>query len=84
MVEDVQVIGPSEVGELSIGGDGQPRIVEAVATGTAKKGVTAPEIEQAMAAAAQWCHDNGVNDPDVVRAKLLEAREAVKAKYNVA
>jgi hypothetical protein len=59
------------------------RIVEAIATfagaGRLGRGISAREIEAAMAAAACEAAAAGITDPDKVRALMLAAREKVKA-----
>lgn len=65
-------------------------IVEAVATASGRtdmangdvgKSPLASLIEAAMSKAVTDCYEAGVTDPDEVRAKMLDAREAVKQRY---
>lgn len=62
-----------------------PRQVHAVAVsanvGAAGTGITkvdAKFIELAMSQAVQWCYDNGITEPDMVREKMMTARKAAK------
>ncbi len=52
-----------------------------VAGGTGTPGVTATAIEEAMAKAGLKAMSEGITDPDKIRARKLEAREAVKAEH---
>jgi hypothetical protein len=58
------------------------KIVEAIATfagaGRLGRGISAREIEAAMAAAASEAAAAGITDPDEVRALVLAARARVK------
>jgi hypothetical protein len=57
------------------------QIVEAVGNATSKRtdGPLAMAIEQAMSQAVLEAINEGISDPDVIRARKLSVREAVKA-----
>lgn len=41
---------------------------------------SAKEIEQAMVRAIEWCHKEGITEPDKMREVMLQAREGIKQK----
>lgn len=60
------------------------KIVEAV--GISVRSSVAPRakmIEEAMSQAVLACSAEGITDPDVVRARMQEAREDAKKRYQV-
>lgn len=58
----------------------EEKIVEAVGTagGSGVPGLSAGDIERAMAEAVQKAYDEGITDPDEIRRLQLEARARVK------
>lgn len=65
----------------------EPRIVEAVAVAASRNNAgaeqlgLAKEIEDAMSAAIAECYKNSIYDPEIVKAKMLEARQLAKARH---
>lgn len=51
--------------------------VEAVGVGMKTRDPRARKVEAAMSAVAQKCADEGITDPDTIRARMLEARAGV-------
>jgi hypothetical protein len=67
------------------------QIVEAVATSAGRNEAGAPKsdfakvMEQAMSFAILKAHADGLaNDPDAIKARIQEAREATKKQYGLA
>jgi hypothetical protein len=58
------------------------KVVEAVAHagGSGKPGVSAKDIEKAVAEAIQKAYDQGISDPDQIREISLQARRSVVPK----
>lgn len=61
-------------------GAGEAVIAEAVGTATTSERGKAIAIQDAMAAAVLECSAEGITDPDIVRARILEAREEIMAE----
>lgn len=57
-----------------------PRIVAATGSATHSRGATAQQIEAAMSQAVLDCAEEGITDTAEIKARMLEARERVKAE----
>lgn len=61
-------------------GKQKPQVAEAAGSASSSSGAgySAADIEKAMSEAAATAQAEGITDPDEIRARMLEARRAVK------
>lgn len=86
-----ETITAKDVGKVTVGKDGQPRIVEATgnASGTGTGPQPKPEtgkvmgraIEEAMNGAIQKAAEEGVSDAGEIKKRVLAAREKAAADF---